>query len=121
MKRVYYKLLLRSESLVFCQRVIHATDFTHSRHENEDRGRVSRKAVIFETYALQQAKDQVIRNLPLVQKVDGFSCPCRVSFLQLGVLYDSILSVFVFRDRVVLRPFGSILAATVSATIYKYG
>ena len=51
-KWVYNKLLLRSEPLVFCQRVIHATDFTHSRHENEDRGRVSRKAIIFETYAL---------------------------------------------------------------------
>jgi len=48
------------------QHVVHATNFAHSGHENEDRGRVSCKETILETNALQQTKDQVVWNLMLV-------------------------------------------------------
>ena len=60
------ELGLGSESPVFGQHVVHTANFAHSGHENEDCGRVSSKKAVFETNALQQAKDKVVRDLALV-------------------------------------------------------
>ena len=66
MKRVDNELGFGSESPMLGQHVVHATNFAHPGHENEDRGRMSCKEIIFETNALQQTKDQVVWNLALV-------------------------------------------------------
>ena len=66
MKRVDDELGLGSEPPMLSQHVIHTANFTHPGHENEDCGRVSRKEIIFETNALQQAEDQVVWDLALV-------------------------------------------------------